>query len=203
MLIVGIDVGIRNLALCALRDGVPEQWVNEPLVEGRYEPTRNVEYCMHFVQKHARLLAAADHVVIERQLRANMRCIEAVLHALHWGKCSIVHARTVKARYGLSRRDYRQNKQAAVEYVLRHAPPCAATERFQRCRKRDDLADAFLLALFYSEHPTEQRCQSARSSSPTPPPGAPSPSTMSPSRLSPSARATARSPSSRHSTSRI
>ena len=209
MLVLGLDVGIRNLAVCALQNGVPVAWFNEALVEGRYEPHRTVEHVLAFVARHRELFAQAQHVVIERQLRANMRVIEGVLHALHWGKCSVVHARSVKARYGLSRRDYRQNKQAAVEFVARHAPDCELTDRFWRSRKRDDLADSYLLALFYSEQCAEQQqqCQSATSSRTTPPPGAPRAATAAspprlPRRSVRSSEAACASPSSAQSTSR-
>jgi hypothetical protein len=200
MLIVGIDVGIRNLAMCALEDGKPVEWCNEGIVDGKYEPCKNVEYVMAFVQRHKALLQRADHIVIERQLRANMRVIEAILHTLHWGKCSVVHARSVKARYGLARRDYRKNKQAAVEFVLKHAPECPLTHFFRNCRKRDDLADSYLLALFYSEQP--HKCPSERSSQTTVTPAPLSPP-QTPRRRRPSwsAPATPPSPISATSTS--
>ena len=152
MLVLAVDVGIRNIAYCAMLDGQIVEWANEPLCEEvRYEPASNVRLVKAFVDKHAQLFARADHVVVEKQMRANMRIIEALLHLSHYDKCTIVHARTVKAAFGLSRSDYRLNKLAAVEYVSKRLEalddPWRA--RFEASRKRDDLADSFLLAHFF------------------------------------------------------
>lgn len=175
-LVVGIDVGIKNLAFCALSAGDDgrfeiKEWANEHLTEGNYLPLKNVEYIRAFVQRHAALLAEADLVVVERQMRVNMRIIEAVLHALFFAKCVVVQARTVKAYYGLCMRNYRLNKQAAVEHVtklLQQADsswlPC-----FEVMRKKDDLADAFLMAHYFSSNGQCSTGSGAQRWSPPPP----------------------------------
>jgi hypothetical protein len=151
MLVVAIDVGIKNLSYCAIQDGRILEWSNVSLVEGTYRPSDSVHYVKRFTEAHADLLDAADVVVVEKQMRANMRIIESVLHALYYSKCKAVHARTIKARFGLSRPSYRLNKRAAVDYVAASVDQEPWIEYFQQSVKKDDLADSYLMALFMSE----------------------------------------------------
>jgi hypothetical protein len=151
MLVVVIDVGIKNLSYCALRDGEIVEWANVSLVEGSYRPSDSVHYVKRFTEAHAELLEAAELIVVEKQMRANMRIIESVLHALYYAKCKAVHARSVKARFGLSRPSYRLNKRAAVYWVLDNLHDADWFLRFQESPKKDDLADSYVMALFASE----------------------------------------------------
>lgn len=152
MKILAIDVGIKNLALCYCEDGVPIEWCNEQLCDCAYEPSQNVPYILRFVRRWEHLFEGADIVVVERQMRVNMRIIEAVFQALFFDKTRLLSARSVKQRFGLSRRNYRQNKQAAVEYVQQYlsAKLPDRVAWFEAQRKKDDLADALLMALFFS-----------------------------------------------------
>ena len=187
MLILAIDVGIRNIAHCAMENGRVVAWANEPLCDGNYAPADTVRHVMAYVRRHKSLLDAADKVVIERQMRVNMRVVEAALHALFYDKCAVVHARSVKQRYGLCKRNYRLNKQAAVRFVetlLAERPECPWTLHFDASRKRDDLADAYVMALFFSEQHSSAggRCPAAASSashSTSPSHRSPSPSSRS------------------------
>jgi hypothetical protein len=156
MLIVAIDVGVKNLAYCAMRDGQVLEWQNAPLLEPdeRYKPSHLVMYVARWARRNSALLHSADRVVIERQMRCNMRIIEAALHALHYEKCSIVSACDVKDRFGLRMNNYRLNKKAAVAHVDLHLH----TQRDEQWRalfevssKKDDLADSYLMALAFSE----------------------------------------------------
>ena len=189
MLIVAIDVGIRNIAHCAMDGGRVVAWANEPLCEGNYAPADTVSHVMAYVRRHRSLLDAADKVVIERQMRVNMRVVEAALHALFYDKCAVVHARSVKQRYGLCKRNYRLNKQAAVGFVetlLAERPECPWTVHFDRSRKQDDLADAYVMALFFSEQqPSSAQCP-AQPESPTSSPSHSTSPTSQNSSLSPS-----------------
>jgi hypothetical protein len=151
MLVVAIDVDIKNLSYCALRDGAIVEWANVSLVEGTYRPSDSVHYVKRFTEVHAALLDAADLIVVEKQMRANMRIIASVLHALYYDKYKAVHARSVKARFGLSRPSYRLNKRAAVDWVLDNLQDANWFVRFQESPKKDDLADSYLMALFASE----------------------------------------------------
>ena len=157
-LVVAIDVGIKNLGICAY-DFVTSRvvhWDNVSLVpSGRYVPAQNVQYVRDFVNRHHNLFSQASAVVVERQMRCNMRIIEAVLQTLFFERCYVINARSVKMHYGLSTRNYRANKAKAVEWadeflqnnVDLFCPGVAAM--YQRGGKQDDLADALLLVMYY------------------------------------------------------
>lgn len=155
--VISIDVGIKNLALCAY-DFVTNQvvyWDNVSLVRnGRYIPAQNVQYVIDFVHLHDTLFRKAHIIVVERQMRCNMRIIEAVFQTLFFDRCVIVNPRCVKLHYGIGTRNYKQNKAKAIEWVQHFitANPQAfqlnTSERFVK-GKQDDLADALLLVLYY------------------------------------------------------
>lgn len=157
-LVVAIDVGIKNLAICAY-DFVTSRvvhWDNVSLVpNGRYVPAQNVQYVRDFVQRHQSLFQAAGAVVVERQMRCNMRIIESVLQCMFFDRCHVINARCVKMHYGLSTRNYRANKAKAVEWASGFVAnnPAAfvagVADLFSRGGKQDDLADALLLVMYY------------------------------------------------------
>tara|TARA_B100000073_G_scaffold300289_1_gene266658 strand:+ start:8499 stop:9008 length:510 start_codon:yes stop_codon:yes gene_type:complete len=158
MLILAIDVGIKNLALCAydLETNKIVFWDNKTLVpSGRYIPSLNVTYVRDFVARYQHLFDNAAVLLVERQMRCNMRIIEAVFQTLFYDRCYIIHARSVKAHYGLSTRNYRLNKQKAVEWATAFVKantqvfePIAANT-FLCDAKQDDLADSLLLTMYY------------------------------------------------------
>lgn len=158
--IVAIDVGVINLGICvlAVETGQVCHWASEALVSGgRYAPARNVEYVVAFVEKHRDFFENAQCVLVERQMRVNMRIIESVVQALHYDKCIVVSPRLVKMHFGLSRGNYRLNKQAAVQYMqsfVQSAPDLfepGLVEAALGSTKQDDLADALLMLLYYSD----------------------------------------------------
>eukprot|EP00962_Isochrysis_galbana_P042521 scaffold15944_cov115-Isochrysis_galbana.AAC.12 len=158
--IVAIDVGIKNLGICVLRisTGKVCHWASEALVDGgRYTPSRNVEYVVAFVQKHRQHFEHAKCVLVERQMRVNMRIIEAAVQALHYDRCIVVSPRLVKMHFGLSRNNYRLNKQAAVQWMQEFV--VSVPELFEpglvdsalASTKQDDLADALLMVVYYAD----------------------------------------------------
>ena len=155
--VVAIDVGIKNLGICVFDFRVCRvvYWQNVALVSsGRYLPYLNVEYVRQFVTKHKKYFDEAFRVVVERQIRCNMRIIEAVLQSMHYDVCTIVNARSVKVHYDLSTRNYRSNKQAAVDWAQRFIDnnPSAfdlGVDNVFKSKKKDDLADSLLLLMYY------------------------------------------------------
>ena len=156
---IAIDVGIVNLGLCVYNTDTEKivLWDCVPLRSsgGKYYPCKNVEYVREFMRRYADYFDDARKVLVERQMRCNMRIIEAVFEALNHDRCLVIHPRSIKAHYKLSGKDYRDNKAKAVEwaraYVQDHADLFAphATERFASGKKQDDLADALLLLIYY------------------------------------------------------
>ena len=157
-LIVAIDVGIKNLAICAYSFVTNKvvHWDNVSLVpNGRYVPAMNVQYVRDFVSKHHDLFTNAAVVLVERQMRCNMRIVEAVLQTMFFEKCIVINARCVKAHYNLGTKNYRMNKQKAVQWAHDfatrnpHAFAPGVTTAWSTLSKRDDLADSLLLVMYY------------------------------------------------------
>lgn len=157
--IIAIDVGIKNLGLCIFdfRTAKVVEWENASLVSsGRYVPSNNVKYVRDFIHRYERYFDDAFQVVIERQMRCNMRIVESVIHALYYERCVIVSARSVKLHYDLSTKNYRMNKQKAVdwakEFVTRNSQAFVdglVSRSFASAKKQDDLADSLLLVMYY------------------------------------------------------
>jgi len=156
--VVAIDVGIKNLGLCVFDylTSTVAHWDNVTLVpSGRYIPAQNVLYVRNFVQRFQHYFDNAAVVVIERQIRCNMRIVEAILQTLFYDKCVIISARSVKMHYNLSTKNYRANKAKAVLWAkafvannLQAFQP-GVQLNFNDKHKQDDLADALLLCCYY------------------------------------------------------
>ena len=156
--VIAIDVGIKNLGMCVF-DFTSAKfvfWDNISLVpNGRYIPSNNVQYIREFINRHRHFFDAASCVLVERQMRCNMRIIESVLQALFFDMCVIINARSIKAHYGIGTKNYRMNKERAVEWAEQFVTnnPSAflpgVTSAFESKAKKDDIADSLLLVTYY------------------------------------------------------
>lgn len=157
--IVAVDVGVKNMALCIfdLTQGKVIHWhVGSLVPDGkRYLPHSNVQYVRDWLTTWKGYFDNALAVIVERQMRCNMRIIESLIHHEYYDKCYIINARSVKLHYGLSMRNYRQNKNKAIEWAtdfIAKNPQVfdpTPTEVFRTSVKRDDYADSLLLAMYY------------------------------------------------------
>lgn len=156
--VIAIDVGIKNLGLCVFDFATAKFvfWDNVSLVpNGRYIPANNVQYVRDFIARYQSLFQEASHILIERQMRCNMRIVEAVVQTLFFDICTVISPRSVKAHYGLGMKNYRLNKQRAVEWAEKFVASNAqafvhgVTVPFEEKRKKDDLADSLLLVTYY------------------------------------------------------
>jgi len=156
--VIAIDVGIKNLGLCIFdfRTSTVVLWENVSLVpSGRYTPAYNVQYVRDFVRKYDAYFRNAFQIIIERQIRANMRIIEALLQSMFYEQCVVISARSVKLHYDLSTKNYRTNKLKAVAFVndfIRKNAKAIETQQLQRygaSKKQDDLADSLIMILYY------------------------------------------------------
>lgn len=156
--VVAVDVGIKNLGLCVYDPYYRKfvHWETTSLVPvGRYIPALNVQYVRDFVQRYHRYFENASVVLVERQMRCNMRIIESVLQTMFFNRCLIISPRSVKAHFGLSMKNYRENKERAVSwahtFIEQHKPAFFAPEElgFHLAKKKDDLADSLLLVVYY------------------------------------------------------
>jgi hypothetical protein len=156
--LIAIDVGIKNLGFCVFDfcTGKIVYWDCVNLIpNGKYIPSNNVDYVRSFVQKYEHYFDSAHKILVERQIRCNMRIVEAVLQTMYYNVCIVVSARSVKMHYDLSTKNYRQNKQKAVlwasEFVKQNPNALEAEpiNNWSSYKKQDDLADALLLVMYY------------------------------------------------------
>jgi len=154
--VIAIDVGIKNLGICVFdfRTSQIVEWDNVSLVRsGRYVPAQNVQYVREFIRRYEHYFNESFQVLVERQMRCNMRIIEAVFEAL-FDNCIIISARSVKAHYNLSTKNYRANKQKAIEWATRFVENNEVVFKvdvgqFTKLKKQDDMADSLLLVMYY------------------------------------------------------
>ena len=170
MYICGIDVGIKNLSICVydLRSQQVVYWHSGAIVDGAYHATQTVTYLWRWIERHSCYLDNAVQVIVERQMRCNMRIIESLLHYHCFNRCIVVSPKAVKQHYSLSMRNYRLNKQRAIQWACdwmslhpeAFTPMC--TETFRSSKKKDDYADSLLLVIFYLDtYSTPALCEDA------------------------------------------
>lgn len=157
--VVAIDVGVKNLAICIydLSQQRVVHWYVGPLVPPgkRYLPHQNVTYVRDWLNNWRGYFENAYCVLVERQMRCNMRIIESLIQFAYYEKCHIINARSVKLHYGLSMRNYRMNKNKAVEWAtdfMAKNPQVfdpTPTEVYRASQKKDDYADSLLLVMYY------------------------------------------------------
>lgn len=157
--VVAIDVGVKNLAICVydLEQQKVVKWhVGSLVPDGkRYMPYQNVTYFVNWLYGWTWYFENAYAVIVERQMRCNMRIIESLLQYAYYSRCHVINARSVKLHYGLSMRNYRLNKVKAVEWAVDfmaknpQAFDPEPTEVFRSSAKKDDYADSLLLAMYY------------------------------------------------------
>lgn len=151
--VLSVDVGTRNFAFCrmdaayrVLNWGV---WDLHSGVAGVVGPSASGP-TIHTIRvlTLSAMFRDSDQVVIESQLRGKMKTIEAYLHAFLYEKASVVRPSSVKKHFGTSGGTYRSNKQQAVQHCESVLDNADARTFFAQAKKKDDLADAYLMARF-------------------------------------------------------
>ena len=164
--VIAIDVGIQNLGLCVCNVSTTPPticvWKRCTLCASDSFYSRDlVEHIHAFIASYDAYFHDAERILIEQQMRVNMRVVEAVIHALFFKETLVIHARTIKAHFQLSTKNYKNNKAAAVQFVtqlLDASIPqssyflhydAAALHVWNSEVKKDDLADALLMILYF------------------------------------------------------
>jgi Holliday junction resolvasome RuvABC endonuclease subunit len=162
MIIVGIDPGIRNLGF-AVYDTEAKCFS----AFGKIDLTENVDKKMK--TKYAQLVKTVidsrpdifghfDRIVIEIQMVAKFKTIATAFQCFFWGKSHLISPRAVRCHFGISTGNYKLNKKASIDIF--HTLPISRENidlflSFPE-KKKDDVADASLLALFAAQKMEEQ-----------------------------------------------
>ncbi len=157
MIIVAIDPGIRNLGW-SVYDDTKNQFISF----GRYDllkdqpKTKHTKYpdLVHdFIAASKDVFDLADAIVIEIQMAAKFKVIQTAFQCFFWEKSHLISPRSVRCHFKISMGNYAKNKKASVTKIPELDIPTKNKlwfERFEKS-KRDDVADAILLGLYYSQ----------------------------------------------------
>lgn len=165
-MLLSVDVGIRNLAMCMMDQRTIKRWE----VAG-VPPDSDIglypQMCTHLENRP--WVLEADTILIEKQPDRNKRIksVENFLHAYFVIKGKPVVLWDAKHKVpdivGAGRAKYNQRKAASVERCRKFLQDTNQTEwleLFEKSSKKDDLADTVMQALSYqpkAETKTQQR----------------------------------------------
>jgi hypothetical protein len=161
LMILSIDVGIRNLALCLLNDkkhNRVEQWD----VDGIPPEHKNGIYVSLRDHLDARpWVLKADTILIEKQPDRNKKMISVMhfLHAYFIIRCPKAETILYDARHkipdvaGPGKAQYNKRKKVSIqrceEFIRDGTTNIDWLEVFQKSKKKDDLADTVMQALSF------------------------------------------------------
>ena len=157
MIIVAIDPGLKNLGWAVFNTTA-----NRFVSFGRYDLTKDqpkklktkyVELVRAFVDASKDVFEMADLVLIEIQMVAKFKVIATAFQCFFWGKSEMVSPRSVRCHFKISTGNYAKNKKASVA-IIPTLPISAQNKRWFQSfekKKRDDVADAMLIALYWAQ----------------------------------------------------
>lgn len=157
MLICGIDPGIKNLGWAIFDTNT-----NSFKSFGRYNLLKDQPKDKHtkytflvktFIDAANEVFDSVDLVCIEIQMVAKFKVIAAAFECFFWGKSRMVSPRSVRCHFDISTGNYAKNKKASVNIIPSLNIPTSNKQHFESFdnKKRDDVADGMLLALYWAE----------------------------------------------------
>lgn len=157
MIILSIDPGLKNLGW-SVYDTSSESFKSF----GRYnlltdQPKAKhtkYTYLVHsFIEASKPVFETADIVCIEIQMVAKFKVIAAAFECFLWGRSHMVSPRSVRCHFDISTGNYSKNKKASVAIVPSLPIPPKNKQWFEKFdkNKRDDVADAMLIALYWAQ----------------------------------------------------
>jgi hypothetical protein len=153
--VLSIDVGIRNMAACRARVEKGEEGVDQLSVEhwGVHEVEGRkgtVELISSVVEWMDGVHGGADMVLVEQQVSAKMRSIQAAI--VTYCKVKGIRVAVVSPRaklLGVKRLSYPERKRFAVARTVERLEMGEFQEEFDAVAKKDDMCDAFMQMFAY------------------------------------------------------
>lgn len=156
MIVVAIDPGLRNLGW-SVYDTRKEIFLNF----GRYDLLEGQPKKMHtkyaflvkcFVDASKAVFDVADAVCIEIQMTAKFKVITTAFQCFFWNKSHLVSPKSVRHYFQISTGNYAKNKKASIAIIPTLTIPTKNKKLFETfdTKKRDDVADAMLIALYWA-----------------------------------------------------
>ena len=159
----GIDPGFKNMGVC-IAEGDPFNIVfldkvNIYRVDGveyKYDPKHAIPLLKKYIERNRSLFESVDVFLIENQMARAMYRVQYGLEGLlqSYGRATCVHPATVKAYFKTSKKDYKKNKNAAVQYCDSRLAKTESHKfrKFTRGMKADDVADAIMLCQYAAQN---------------------------------------------------
>ena len=144
MLILSVDIGIRNFAFtmyCTIESKfLTFRVIDLGKVKDYVAKMRELSSTDPFVM--------ADVILIERQMRACMKTMAVSLRAFNYEKTVMVAPQSIKRHFKTAMKKHSKNKKAGIE-VARKYLSATMLERFEKLKKKDDIADCVLQTIWY------------------------------------------------------
>ena len=151
MRVLAFDPGLKNLGFALVENGKLIRFgVMDVQKNVDKKQKKNYSYLMHRISR-SHMFRTADVIIVERQMNQKMRCIATALICFAWPRGILVSPRSIKIHHGISMRNYRKNKAASVQRAPEYMSK-RSRARFRNLKhKRDDIADAVMMAMWYVE----------------------------------------------------
>ena len=154
MIIVAIDPGLKHLGW-SMFDSVANSFISFGVYDlvkdvPKKEHTKYAQLIKRFVNNSSESLDRADVIVIEIQMMARFKVIATALQCFYWEKHIMVAPKAVRYYYNISTGNYNENKKKSIEF----APSLLGLhgkQRLEGLKKKDDAADAIILACYYND----------------------------------------------------
>lgn len=153
MKVVGVDAGYVNFAVCCVDSKDvrrPIYWKNDALFTGTFSEEKLARAVYAWIKREdiKALLDGADVIVLERQMQKKFQAINHCIRFNYFDKTVEVNPSTLGKDFKLPQ-DRKSKKKAAVDIVGNN---CVFPVKKG---KKDDLADAYLLAVhkIFDSHP--------------------------------------------------
>lgn len=159
-MLISIDVGIKNLALCILDDVSIREWKIINLTYGNNVCTSIIQAFNDLQQQYS-----SAHIVIERQMTKKMLNIQCYLEMYFRlkGHSVVIYspkhklAGTGKENSGGGKSLYQARKKASItlcqEWLTKHPQEGWIHELWRTTKKKDDISDALMMAIAYQSNP--------------------------------------------------
>lgn len=144
MLVLSVDIGIRNFAFTVYCT------IESKFLAFRVLDLGNVK---DYVAKMRELSSTepflmADVVLVERQMRSCMKTMAVSLRAFNFEKTVMVAPQSIKRHFKTAMKKHSKNKKAGIEVARRYLN-AVMLERFEKLKKKDDIADCVLQTIWY------------------------------------------------------
>lgn len=149
MRIVAVDPGLRNFGYAIVDNGELVEFDSICIWDMVPKNKRkDYAYIAHCLVEKTTFFDNCDVVLIERQMQARMKLIACALRCFFWEKAYMLAPIRVKKHFKISMSDYKKNKNASILCVQKFFNS-EQMKKFQKHKKKDDIADAVLMALYY------------------------------------------------------